>query len=202
MVKNHDRAGILRLLCLLSVSLSGFKKDEFDYIRKAFITCYGFEEIPLMMNLQDAQIIRVRDDRLNWRKAKDTFKLINEDVDMAKPTDISYVFNGLAPMSVKLIEILLGGKGLENFKKCKYIIVFANALHRMQAAESDHLTDTRRRITTFQSGQAGQLELKAQDSSVFPGWHHFCRNLSYSVLEHSIHGQDLHHRYDQHHQRR
>jgi len=117
MVKNHDRAGILRLLCLLSVSLSGFKKDEFDYIRKAFITCYGFEEIPLMMNLQDAQIIRVRDDRLNWRKAKDTFKLINEDVDMAKPTDISYVFNGLAPMSVKLIEILLGGKGLENFKK-------------------------------------------------------------------------------------
>ena len=54
MVKNHDRAGILRLLCLLSVSLSGFKKDEFDYIRKAFITCYGFEEIPLMMNLQDA----------------------------------------------------------------------------------------------------------------------------------------------------
>ena len=54
MVKNHDRNTILRLICLLGVTQSGLKKDEFDYVRKAFITCYGFDEIPLMMNLQDA----------------------------------------------------------------------------------------------------------------------------------------------------
>jgi len=59
----------------------------------------------------------MRDDRLNWKKAKDAFRLINEDVDMAKPQDVSYVFNGLAPLSVKLIELLLAEKGLAKIQK-------------------------------------------------------------------------------------
>jgi hypothetical protein len=117
MVKNHDRVAVLRLMCLLGVTQSGLKKDEFDYIRKAYIACYGFNEIPLMMNLQDAGILRPRDDKLNWKKCKETFRLLNENVNMATPTDISYVFNGLAPLSVRIIEYLMSEKGLKNIQK-------------------------------------------------------------------------------------
>jgi hypothetical protein len=114
MVKNYDRIAILRLIIMLSVSLSGLKKDEFDYLRRAFMMCYGFTEMPLLMNLQDAGLLRARDDKFNWTKVKKTFKLINEEVVMDKPQDISYVFSGLAPLSVRIIESLMGEKGIRN----------------------------------------------------------------------------------------
>jgi len=35
-------------------------------------------------------------------------------VDMANPTDISFVYNGLCPLSVKIIETLIAEKGIKN----------------------------------------------------------------------------------------
>jgi len=70
MVKNYDKIQVLRLMIMLSVSLSGLKKDEFDYLRRAYLICYGFQEMPLLMNLQDAQLLRPRDDKFNWAKVK------------------------------------------------------------------------------------------------------------------------------------
>jgi hypothetical protein len=40
---------------------------------------------------------------------------------MSKPTDISYVFSGLAPLSVKIIETLMGEKGIRNIQGRKYL---------------------------------------------------------------------------------
>lgn len=114
MVKGYDKTTILRLICLLSVTLSGFKKDEFDYLRKAFVVCYGFDEIATLMNLQDANILRARDEGFNFSKIKKTFSLINEEVRMDAPTDISYVFNGLSPLSVRIIQTLMAEKGFSN----------------------------------------------------------------------------------------
>jgi len=69
---------VLRLMCLLSTTASGIKKEEFDYVRKAFIACYGWDEVATMMNLQDAGILRVSDKKLDFPKVSRIFKLINE----------------------------------------------------------------------------------------------------------------------------
>ena len=142
----------------------------------------------------------MRDDRLNWKKAKDAFRLINEDVDMAKPQDVSYVFNGLAPLSVKLIELLLAEKGLAKIQKCK-LFVFSNLLlHRMQAAQSDHFKPTRRRIRTFQSFPPSNCKPEKEGAGLFPGWHHVRRDLSDPVPEHSVYRQTIRHSDNVYHQ--
>lgn len=38
-----NKLTILRLICLLSITQSGLKKEDFDWVRKAFITCYGWD---------------------------------------------------------------------------------------------------------------------------------------------------------------
>ena len=60
-----------------------------------------------LMNLQDAKILKVKDKKLDWAKLKKTFKLINEETRIVDPIDISYVYNGFSPLSVKFIESLM-----------------------------------------------------------------------------------------------
>ena len=52
-------------------------------------------------------MLRVKDKRLDWSKLKKIFKLINEEVRIKDPNDISYVYNGYAPLSVKFIETII-----------------------------------------------------------------------------------------------
>ena len=41
---------------------------------------------------------------MDWGKLKKQFKLINEEVRINDPVDISFVFNGYAPLSVRFVE--------------------------------------------------------------------------------------------------
>lgn len=66
---------ILRLVSLLSVTKSGLDPKDFDYLRKTFLSCYGYQEIPTLMNLQDAKLVRPRDKVLDWIKIKKVSKL-------------------------------------------------------------------------------------------------------------------------------
>lgn len=61
---------ILRLICLMSITKSGLDQKDLDYVRKTFISCYGYNEIPTLMNLQDAKILRLRDKLIDWNKIK------------------------------------------------------------------------------------------------------------------------------------
>ena len=72
---------ILRLITLLSQTNSGLKQAEFDLLRRAFIMCYGYQEIATILNLQDARLIKVRDRKFDWSKIKSEFNIINEGGD-------------------------------------------------------------------------------------------------------------------------
>lgn len=73
-----------------------------------------------LMNLQDAGLFRLKDKKdksqpdWNWDKIVNTFNLINEDCNMTSPSDISYVFNGFCPISVRIIERILEQQGMTN----------------------------------------------------------------------------------------
>ena len=68
------------------------------------------------MNMQDAGLFKQRDKRApgyfdwNWEKIKTNFNLLpneEEGVNVQAPSDISYVHNGFAPLSVSIIEMIL-----------------------------------------------------------------------------------------------
>mmetsp|Transcript_12718 Transcript_12718/g.21434 ORF Transcript_12718/g.21434 Transcript_12718/m.21434 type:complete len:99 (+) Transcript_12718:1349-1645(+) len=79
---------------------------------------YGYEHMVTFMSLQDAGLFKIRDKKApgyfdwNWNKIKEQFKLVNEEVNHKSPSDISYVFNGYAPISIRLIELILEHQGL------------------------------------------------------------------------------------------
>jgi hypothetical protein len=85
MCKQYNKVKILRLICLLSVTQSGLKQVDLDNIRKTYIQCYGYDEIPTLMNMQDAGLLKLKDKKLNWANLKKSFKLVNEEVNPHSP---------------------------------------------------------------------------------------------------------------------
>lgn len=53
-------------------------------------------------------------DTIDWNKLKKEFQLITEEVKIDRPTEISYVFGGYAPLSIKFIEMLIEREGFKN----------------------------------------------------------------------------------------
>ena len=111
MVKQYDMHTVVRLLTLLSTTNSGLKQAEYDHLRRTFITCYGYKEIATMLNMQDARLFKLRDKKMDWKKIKNEFKLINENVKIDVPEDIHYVFGGMAPISIRLLERIIERRG-------------------------------------------------------------------------------------------
>lgn len=67
--------------------------------------------------MQDAGLIKVKDrkDTWNWEKIKSSFNLVSEEEqDFMNPTDYSYVFSGYAPISIRLIQMVLQSGGVQN----------------------------------------------------------------------------------------
>lgn len=122
MIKQYSRDKILRLMCLLSVTQSGMKQDIFNDLRRFYLYNYGFEEVVTLMNLQDSRLLRVKDKRLDWAKLKKVFKLINEETRIQDPVDISYVYNGYSPLSVKLIETVFMQGGFSKTEDSKLLV--------------------------------------------------------------------------------
>jgi hypothetical protein len=83
------------------------KQDLLDGLRRFYIANYGYQELITLMSLQEARLLRPKDKRFDWAALKKTFKLINEETRIQDPTDISYVYNGYSPLSVKFIEMFL-----------------------------------------------------------------------------------------------
>ncbi|CAA0814442.1 Vacuolar protein-sorting-associated protein 33 homolog [Striga hermonthica] len=95
---------VLRLLILFSITNSGLPKRNFDYLRREILHSYGFEHIVTLDNLEKAGLFRKQDSKSNWLTVKRALQLLVEDTDTANPKDISYVFSGYAPLSVRLVQ--------------------------------------------------------------------------------------------------
>nr|XP_025688258.1 vacuolar protein-sorting-associated protein 33 homolog isoform X3 [Arachis hypogaea] len=102
--KQEPLTTVLRLLILFSVTNSGLPKKHFDYLRRELLHSYGFEHITTLNNLEKAGLFKKQESRSNWLTIKRALQLVVEDTDTANPNDISYVFSGYAPLSIRLIQ--------------------------------------------------------------------------------------------------
>lgn len=102
--KQEPLVSVLRLLILFSVTNAGLPKKNFDYLRRELLHSYGFEHMATLNSLEKAGLLRKQESKSNWLTVKRALQLVVEDTDTANPNDISYVFSGYAPLSIRLVQ--------------------------------------------------------------------------------------------------
>jgi hypothetical protein len=102
---------VLRLLCLLSVVGGGIKAKALESMTREVLQTYGYEHLPLLLALSKVGLLSRAPASLprgapvsGFAAARAPLKLVNDDVDEKQPRDISYVFSGYAPLSVRLVQ--------------------------------------------------------------------------------------------------
>jgi len=61
--------------------------------------------------------LKVRDKKFDWSKIKSELNLINEEVKIDNPTTIHYVYGGMAPISVSVLERMFAMKGFSAIER-------------------------------------------------------------------------------------
>ena len=118
MTKQYNKMKVLRAMCIYSTTQGGLQKADYDNLRRVFIMNYGYQEMVTLMNLADAGIFKMKDKKApgyfdwNWDKIKTSLNLISSEANVQSPSDISFVYNGFAPISVRLIELFIELGGL------------------------------------------------------------------------------------------
>ncbi|KAI2664098.1 Vacuolar protein sorting-associated protein 33A [Labeo rohita] len=96
---------ILRLVCMQSVCNNGLKQKVLDYYKREILQVG-------LLKPQNAM-------RNNYPTIRKTLKLWMEDANEQNPNDISYVYSGYAPLSVRLTQVLArpGWRSIEEVLK-------------------------------------------------------------------------------------
>ncbi|KAJ7970493.1 Vacuolar protein-sorting-associated protein 33-like protein [Quillaja saponaria] len=117
--KQEPIVSVLRLIVLFSITNSGLPKKHFDYLRRELLHSYGFEHIATLNNLEKAGLLKKQESKSNWLTIKRALQLVVDDTDTANPNDISYVFSGYAPLSIRLIQqaVRAGWRPIEEILK-------------------------------------------------------------------------------------
>lgn len=110
--KKEPLIKVLRLLCLQSVSNNGFKPKIFEFYKRELLQTYGFEHLLTLDALERSGLFTEQTTKNNYSSVKKALKLVvDENPDLDEPEDISHVYSGYAPLSVRLVQELskLGG---------------------------------------------------------------------------------------------
>ncbi|KAM3937062.1 uncharacterized protein RB166_003442 isoform 2-T2 [Leptodactylus fuscus] len=111
---------ILRLVCLQSVCNTGLKQKVLDFYKKEILQTYGYDHILTLHNLEKAGLLKAQSgSRNNYPTIRKTLRLWMDDVNEQNPNDISYVYSGYAPLSVRLAQVLVrpGWRSIEEVLK-------------------------------------------------------------------------------------
>ncbi|CAD2090588.1 vacuolar protein sorting-associated protein 33, putative [Plasmodium vinckei lentum] len=93
---------IYRLISLFSVITNGFNDAYINELKKDIIEQYGINELTRLNKLHISNILRYQPrQKFIWNTLKNHFNLLSND-----ENDISYVCNGYAPLSTRLIEYI------------------------------------------------------------------------------------------------
>ncbi|XP_078083205.1 vacuolar protein sorting-associated protein 33A [Mustelus asterias] len=111
---------ILRLVCMQSVCNNGLKQRVLDYYKREILQTYGYEHILTLNNLEKAGLLKPQmSTRNNYPTIRKTLRLWMDDINEQNPNDISYVYSGYAPLSVRLTQLLArpGWRSIEEVLK-------------------------------------------------------------------------------------
>lgn len=100
---------VLRLVCLYCLIAGGMKLKVYEEIQREFLQTYGYGYLPTFIHLNELNLFsRSSGTKSPFAQCRRPLKLVVDDVDESAPEDISYVYSGYAPVSVRLVQHALG----------------------------------------------------------------------------------------------
>ncbi|KAK1923713.1 Sec1-like protein [Papiliotrema laurentii] len=97
---------VLRALVLASLTSGGIKPKILETFKRDFLQTYGYHHLPLLIALQDLDLL-VKSPTSTphpFASLRKALRLVVDDTDDNKPNDISYVYSGYAPLSIRLVQ--------------------------------------------------------------------------------------------------
>lgn len=95
---------VLRSAVLMSLTAGGIRPKPLEAFKRDFLQTYGYHHLPLLVALQDLGLLIKAPTPTSFGNLRKPLRLIVDDVDDAAPDDISYVYSGYAPLSIRLIQ--------------------------------------------------------------------------------------------------
>ncbi|KAH8153772.1 uncharacterized protein LAJ45_01539 [Morchella importuna] len=112
--RNAPVEAILRLLCIESLISQGLKPKDLENFKREILHAYGYNHVLTLDALEKLQLLQSRTTlaasgvvRTNYTNLRKTLKLIVDEVNEHNPDDISYVYSGYAPLSIRLIQCII-----------------------------------------------------------------------------------------------
>ncbi|GAB5593515.1 Vacuolar protein-sorting-associated protein 33 [Umbelopsis nana] len=106
--KQEPIVKVLRVLCLMSLVQGGIKAKVLEHFKREIIQTYGYQHIQTLYDLERLGLFNVRTSsnasRAAYANVRRTLRLIVNEVDEHNPADISYVYSGYAPLSIRLVQ--------------------------------------------------------------------------------------------------
>ena len=68
---------------------------------------YGYEYVFTLINLEKMGLLKKADGKGNFSAVRKGLRLVVDNVNEREPEDISYVYSGYAPLTVRLIQYLM-----------------------------------------------------------------------------------------------
>lgn len=103
---------VLRLACLASYVQGGMAAAPLETFRTAFVQMYGYAYVPALMALESMHILCAASPEgkapkhSQWSRIVKPLRLMDDDVDERAQRDISYVYSGYAPLSIRLVQTI------------------------------------------------------------------------------------------------
>lgn len=113
---------ILRLLCLESCMSGGLRPKDLENFKKQILQAYGHQHLLTFCALEKMELLQPRSSattmllptggsqtgiKTNYSYLRKNLRLVIEEVSEKEPTDISYVYSGFAPLSIRLVQCVL-----------------------------------------------------------------------------------------------
>ena len=120
--RNVPLKTILRLLCLESCMFGGLRPKDLENFKKQVLQAYGHQHLLTFCALEKMELLQPRSSattmliptagsqtgtKTNYSYLRKNLRLVIEEVSEKEPTDISYVYSGFAPLSVRLVQCVL-----------------------------------------------------------------------------------------------
>ncbi|KAF2186990.1 vacuolar sorting protein-like protein [Zopfia rhizophila CBS 207.26] len=118
--RNIPLPTILRLLCLESTVNAGIRHKDLEIFKRAIIQAYGPQHMLTLSSLEQMSLLQPRGGSGSvtiYTPLRKSLRLWDDEVNEVDPNDISYVFSGYAPLSVRLVQSIIQKQTLANLVK-------------------------------------------------------------------------------------
>lgn len=126
---------ILRLLCLESTIAGGLRAKDLDTFKRQILHAYGYQHLLTLDRLEKMELLQPRSSasalllpvggpstsatgtKTNYGYLRKELRLIIDEYNEQDPEDVSYVYSGYAPLSVRIVQCILQKNYLQALHK-------------------------------------------------------------------------------------